>query len=192
MQKFSGSFFICNFLIQFEILKKLKSPPRTAMEVFDMLPEGTLADVIDNVLYIHPSRTVSHQLVLGDVLTEILSQVRAKNLGKCVTWVDVYLDDNNAAQPDILFIAKENLNIVQKGKVKGVPDLIAEVLSGDKKHDLERKKNLYEEFGVKEYFIVDQANKDVITYYYDDGKFVLQESENGKLKSGLLNKIFTI
>jgi len=31
--------------------KKYQPPPRTAMEVYEMLPEGTLAEVINNMLY---------------------------------------------------------------------------------------------------------------------------------------------
>ena len=29
--------------------------PRTAMEVFEMLPEGTLCQVIDNIIYMSPA-----------------------------------------------------------------------------------------------------------------------------------------
>jgi len=31
--------------------KKYQPPPRTAMEMYEMLPEGTLAEVINNMLY---------------------------------------------------------------------------------------------------------------------------------------------
>ena len=36
-------------------------PPRTIMEVFKMLPEGTLAEVIDNTLYMSPTPITIHQ-----------------------------------------------------------------------------------------------------------------------------------
>ena len=111
------------------------------------------------------------------------------DLGECVfSPVDVYLGHNNAVQPDIVFIAKENLSIIQDGKVKGAPDLVVEVLSGNKKHDLQLKKQLYETFGVKEYFIMNPADKEVISYYSDGKKFVLQESKKGKIRSKLLRK----
>lgn len=171
---------------------KLQSPPRTAMEVFEMLPEGTLAEVINNVLYMSPAPSFNHQDILSNLHTDMNSFIRQNNLGKCVVSpVDVYLGDNNAVQPDIVFIAKNNLDIIKDGKVKGVPDIIVEVLSGNKKHDLQIKKVLYEKFGVKEYFIVNQENKEVVTYYYDDEKFVLQERKKGRIKSKLLKKTFS-
>ncbi len=41
--------------------KKLKLPPRTAIEVFEMLPEGTLAEVINNIIYMSPAPSFPHQ-----------------------------------------------------------------------------------------------------------------------------------
>lgn len=35
-------------------------PPRTIMEVFKMLPEGTLAEIINNRLYLTPSTIGKH------------------------------------------------------------------------------------------------------------------------------------
>ncbi|WP_008587791.1 Uma2 family endonuclease [Niabella soli] len=78
--------------------------------------------------------------------------------------------------------------MVKDGRVKGAPDLVVEVLFGNKKHDLQVKKHLYETFGVKEYFIINPADKEVITYYSDGKKFILQDSKKAKLKSKLLHK----
>ncbi len=46
--------------------KKLKLPPRTALEAFEMLPEGTLAEVIDNIIYmpLHPLLNTKMRLVI--------------------------------------------------------------------------------------------------------------------------------
>lgn len=174
------------------IQRKYQRPPRTAMEVFEMLPEGTLAEVINNVLYMSPAPTYEHQYLLGNLFVGLSVFISKNNLGQCVfSPVDVYLGNNNAVQPDIVFIATENLNIIKEGKVKGAPDLIVEVISGNKKHDLQTKKNLYETYKVKEYFIIDPDNSEVVTYYSDGAKFILQESKKGKIKSKLLKKSFS-
>lgn len=169
--------------------QQYQPPPRTAMEVYEMLPEGTLAEVINNVLYMSPAPTFEHQRILSRLHTFMNTHVIENDLGECVfSPVDVYLGHNNAVQPDIVFIAKENLSIIREGKVKGAPDLVVEVLSGNKKQDLQLKKQLYEQFGVKEYFIVNPADKEVITYYSDGKKFILQESKKGRIRSKLLRK----
>jgi Uma2 family endonuclease len=112
-------------------------------------------------------------------------------LGRCsIAPMDVYLNDRNVIQPDILFIKTENLSIIKEGKIKGTPDLIVEVLSSNRRHDLTKKKALYETFGVKEYFIVDPDTKETITYYHDGKKYIQQEGKHGKLKSKLLKKVF--
>ena len=178
--------------MQSQTLSNLQSPPRTAMEVFELLPEGTLAEVINNVLYMPPSPTVTHQIITTNIGSELNTFVRQNGLGLCLlSPIDVYLGDNNVVQPDLVFIARKNLGIIKNDKIKGVPDLIVEILSGDKKHDLERKKEVYEAFGVKEYFIINQVDNEVITYYFDAGKFTMQESTKGKLQSKLLNNTFS-
>jgi Uma2 family endonuclease len=147
--------------------RKYQTPPRSGMEVYMMLPEGTLAELINDTIYMSPTPNFSHQDVSGFLYTQMRNWVNESNSGVCVTApMDVFFDDKNVLQPDILFILKENLGIVKDGKIKGSPDLIIEILSpGNKKHDTEIKKAIYEQFGVKEYFIADPETKEVITWY---------------------------
>lgn len=167
-------------------------PPRTAMEVFEMLPQGTLAEVINNTIYMSPAPSLQHQIVIGELFTNINMFVKTNQIGLClVAPVDVYFDGNNALQPDILFISNANMGIINNDKVKGVPDLVIEVLSQDKKYDLETKKVVYEKFGVKEYFVIDPFTKEVVCFYFDGKKYISQESKTGKLKSKLLKKTFS-
>lgn len=171
---------------------KYITPPRSAMEVFEMLPEGTLAEVINNTIYMSPAPSFQHQDVLGDLYTAINVFVKSKQLGKCVVApVDVYFDKNNAFQPDIIFISNNRLDIIQEGKVKGAPDIIVEVLSPDKKYDLEFKKAIYEKYAVKEYFVVDPSNKNVSTFYHSGKKYISKKSKKGQLTSALLDHSFT-
>ncbi len=169
-------------------------PPRTIMEVFKMLPEGTLAEVIENTLYMSPTPVSNHQRIITKLLTQLCLHIESHKLGEVFTApFDVYLDTtSNAVQPDLLFIAKDNARIVEEnGYVHGVPDLIIEVLSpGNRKHDLVIKKNLYEKFGVKEYWIVDPMDKSVFGFEFVNNTFQELPSVSGVIKSNLLNNIF--
>lgn len=167
--------------------------PRTAVELFELLPEGILCEVIENNLYMTPAPDFFHQKLSGELYSSILIQVKKINAGECVAApVDVYLDATNAYQPDILFIAKENSGIIKDGKIKGAPDLIIEILSpGSARYDKITKRSVYERNGVKEYFIVEPVTKEVITYYRKGEKFEKQAAKKGKLKSLLLKKTFS-
>ncbi len=167
--------------------------PRTAVELFELLPEGLLCEVIENTLFMSPTPNFYHQEISSELHFAIISELKKTNAGKCVTApMDVFLDTANAYQPDILFIAQNNLGIIKEGKIRGTPDLIIEILSpGSVKHDKITKRNVYERNGVKEYFIVAPKTKEVITYYLKNKKFEKQDSKTGKVKSLLLKKTFS-
>jgi Uma2 family endonuclease len=167
--------------------------PKTAMELFKQLPEGLLCQVIDNKIYMSPVPLFEHQVVCQTLSAQIFTYVNDIDLGICIqSPIDVYLDEENAFQPDIIFIAKENLDIIVNGKVKGSPDIVIEVLSeGSKKMDTITKKSIYEKNKVKEYFIINPKTKDTIVYYLKGNKFEKQVSTPHKIKSKLLKKTFS-
>jgi Uma2 family endonuclease len=174
--------------------KVISSPPRTAFDVFQMLPEGTLAEVIENQLFMAPSPTPDHQDATGNLFIEISLFVRKNKLGRVFfSPIDLYLDEHsNVVQPDILFIANGNPLIIDKRGLKGVPDLIIEVLSpGNKKYDSVKKKKLYEKFGVKEYWLVDPETKIANGFILKGQIFASQKESRNQLHSSILKKTFS-
>ncbi|VXD18637.1 Uma2 family endonuclease [Marinoscillum sp. 108] len=173
----------------------LERPPKTVMEVYQSLPEGTLAELINNALYMSPSPTSGHQVVLNDINYELMSHFRETKTGMVlIAPLDVYLDEkNNAVQPDITVILNHNLSIVnESGHIHGVPDMLIEVLSpGNRDHDLIRKKDLYESFGVKEYWVVDPENKHALGYSFNKSNYELIGDTIGSIDSPLLKLKFT-
>jgi Uma2 family endonuclease len=172
--------------------KKYQLPPRTGMEVFMMLPEGTLAELINDTIYMSPTPNYQHQEISAELSMQIRSFVKKNNLGSCLAAIDVFFDAKNVFEPDILFISRANMNIVKGGRIKGSPDFIIEILSpGNRKHDTETKKTAYEKFGVGEYYIVDPDTKMTTAWYLVNKKFTRQPSLKGKIKSRLLKKTFS-
>ena len=164
------------------------------MEVYKSLPEGTLAEVIDNQIYMSPSPVFNHQ----DILIEIASQLRIniKKIGGkiAIAPFDVYLDETrNAVQPDIVVILNSNKGTLnQKGHFHGVPDLLVEILSPvNKEYDLIRKKDLYENFGVREYWIIDPDTRLAMVFMLENGKYKLIQEDLATIKSILLDYTFT-
>ncbi len=86
--------------------------------------------------------------------------------------LDVYLCDTEVYQPDIIFLATGNLHKIAPQRIEGAPDMVVEILSPSSSHyDLGHKKNVYEAYGVKNYWIVDPALREVRLFYHCDGKF---------------------
>lgn len=49
-------------------MQAIKTPPRTIMEVFQMLPEGTLAELINGSIYMSPAPSTEHQRIYENSL----------------------------------------------------------------------------------------------------------------------------
>ena len=169
-------------------------PPRTIMEVYKMLPEGTLAELINGKIYMSLAPNNQHQRVLIKLFKVISSFVDANQLGEVfISPSDLYLDKSvNAVQPDLYFVSYRNPMIILDDKPNcGVPELIIEVLSpGNNQHDLKTKKDLYEQFGVLEYWIVDPSSQDVLLYKLISGKFELIDTTQSTVHSPLFNHTF--
>lgn len=82
-------------------------------------------------------------------------------------------------QPDILVVCDQKK--VDDHGVKGAPDLIVEVLSPSTiKYDRMLKFNLYQEAGVKEYWIVDPEEQIVSVHTLEDGRYYAAEVYNSR------------
>ncbi len=106
-----------------------------------------------------------------------------------VSPLDVVFDEGNVCEPDVLFISNENKEIITKKNIKGVPDLMVEVVSkGSVVRDYVEKKNDYENFGVKEYWLIDPLNETIIVHALEDKKYKIFSSveEQGIAKSKIL------
>ena len=170
----------------------LHTTPRTMLEVFESLPEGTRCEVINNTLVMSLSPLDAHQKILGKIFTKLFLTVEKYNLGELrIAPYDVHFDEENIFQPDIILIANENTHLIKERGFFGAPDLIIEILSpSNARFDKEEKKHVYEKFGVKEYFLIDPYEKFVTTFLLKNEKFVLSETKNGVISSKVFG--FTI
>ena len=164
-------------------------PPRTMIEVFENLPEGTLAQLINNQIYMSPTPKSIHQIVLAEIFNSLFNYVKANNLGRAlVSPFDVFLNQKNVYQPDIVFLANKNLTGLKENGFYGAPDLIIEILSpATWNFDKEEKKDQYERSGVKEYWVVDPVSKLAEGYYLENNQFVALPAAEGRVNLRLLD-----
>ena len=158
-------------------------PPRTMMEVFRFLPEGTLVQLINNQLFLYSSHTDEHQSIVGKISVQLGNFVEKSNNGRLLLGpFDVYLNNRNAFQPDFLFAFTENLHKIKQDGFYGAPDLIIEVLENSTwRLDKEDKRDEYERSGVSEYWMVDPTDKSTEGFHLVEGEFQPLPAEPGTI-----------
>jgi len=169
--------------------------PATAIDVYRSLPEGTRCEVLYNQLNMTPAPSINHQRISVKISSSLFAFLEKKPVGEIFEApVDVYLESyQSVIQPDVLVVMNENKSIIREDGIYGTPDIVVEILSGNRMHDTLKKKALYEEAGVKEYFIVDPLSKNVMLFTYDDDKhYTLAYEIKGKLTSEVLGYSFDL
>ncbi len=163
----------------------------TARE-FLALPTTNLPyELIHGEEIMSPSPTLSHQL-LSSRLFKLIERLAP---GGIVLYapVDVYLDEANVVQPDVLWVAEGGACKPVEGKyLRGAPDLTAEILSpGTALRDKKDKFRLYEKFGVREYWIIDPDEAFLEIWAPREGHFVLVDvfGPTDACKSPLLGEV---
>lgn len=163
-------------------------PPKSMLEVWETLPEGTLCQLVSNKLIMSPAPQNLHQVIAGDIYVEISLLLRKNKIGEIrIAPFDVHLSKQDILQPDILFVKNENISKIKTRGLFGAPDLVIEILSPSTSQlDYEEKKSLYERFGVSEYFIVDPNSKSVDSFFLKDEIYEEQKTITGKINSKIL------
>ncbi|WP_462266491.1 Uma2 family endonuclease [Mucilaginibacter sp.] len=157
---------------------------------YEMLEQGAPFQLINYDLIMSPSPSLQHQEILYELSEAIvLHNVKYGRLGKWLyAPMDVYLNDGNAYQPDVFFIKTERLSIIENGKINGSPDLIVEILSpSNAYYDLRQKKDIYEQFGVQEYIIIDPMAQSAEVYRLQNGAYQL--TQKAKLQGALNSQV---
>lgn len=154
-----------------------------------MLEEGAPFQLIENELVMSPSPNPNHQLLsvrLTQMMLNFLDGINDKGFLVAAP-MDVYLDEDNAFQPDVIYITAERKSELIKHRIHGAPDLVIEILSpSNAYYDLRQKKDVYEKYGVKEYIIIDPIKETAELYKWDNGVYHLQQKAT---KAALLHSL---
>src|SRR6266516_7351477 len=144
-----------------DTLANAQTPPVVRRYTYDeliaeMAETNQPHELWDGELIMAPAPFFSHQKIALRFYRTLDDWVTLRDLGEVVaSSIDMVLSPHRAVQPDVAFIAKERLNIIQR-VIMGPVDLAAEVISlGGRNRDRIEKRDLYEQYGVKEYWIID-------------------------------------
>jgi Uma2 family endonuclease len=152
------------------------------------LPEGTMAQLINGIIRMSPPLFDAEAVILNEIAHNLYFFVKNAHAGTTrMGLYDVYLDEMNVFQPDICYISKERMPLIKEDGLYGAPDLVIEILSpSSAKYDWEDKKDVYEQYGVKEYWIVNPEDKSILGYSRINDTFALIMESIGKIESKLL------
>ncbi len=153
-------------------------------------PEGPLVELHKGDLFMVPSPNIKHQRISLNLSVTISNIIESKNLGTLFTApIDVILSEKTVIIPDLVFIKTENSYMISEKNISGCPDFIIEILSTNRTNDLVKKKDIYQKFGVLEYWIVDPNEEIILKYVLENEKYKL----SGKIdKTSKFIKIDTI
>jgi Uma2 family endonuclease len=146
-----------------------------AQQEEDMVMEAVLeyqkSELIDGLVYDMSPANTKHINIQNNLITIIRQYLKGKRC-RAFTEIGVYLDKDNYFIPDLVVVCDRN-KITDRG-IEGVPDFVVEVLSlSTRKKDITVKKNTYERFGVKEYWIISPKDEAIEVYLLKDGKYEL-------------------
>jgi len=132
---------------------------RLTYDDFLLFPDdGKRHEIIDGVHYVTPSPNRRHQRLVGRLHLQVARHLEAHpGLGEVfLAPFDVVLSRFDVVEPDLLFIAGDQPEILTAQNVQGPPALVVEVLSkSTRKRDAQTKRRLFERTGVREYWLVD-------------------------------------
>lgn len=138
------------------------------------LPDGQRWELIDGEAWMIASPNRRHQQVIGDIYLQVANHVKAHGGGEVfVAPFDVVLDpDRHVFQPDIVFVADADMDVLTDANIWGSPTWAVEVLSPTRpERDRLVKLPRYARFGVRELWIVDPEEDAVEMYRLADGAY---------------------
>ena len=144
-------------------------------EIVDEMPETNQpCELWDGELIMAPAPFFDHQKTVLRFYRRLDDWVSFGKLGEVVASpIDMVLSPHRAVQPDVAFIATARLAIIQR-VIRGPADLVAEVVSlGGRSRDRIEKRDLYEQHGVKEYWIIDPEPETVEVLALVNGRYEL-------------------
>lgn len=152
--------------------------------------DGQYAEYVDGEIIKDMSVTKTHDNLVRFLQALLRFFVEEKKLGNIhgepYQMKMIFGDKTKGREPDIFFVAAENLDRAKEQYFEGAADLVIEIISPESiVRDTQDKFEEYEAASVKEYWIIDPNRRTAIFYGFDkDGKYkMLPISTDGKFES---------
>ena len=153
----------------------MATQPQTGLTYEDLqaFPEDNLRrEIIDGELIVTAAPATRHQQVVAMLVYSFYAYCIEHGGVVLPAPYDVYFSDTNVVEPDVIYVREENRVRLEKKFLRAAPDLVVEVSSPTTRRlELVRKRELYERFGVPEYWFVDLDADRVEVYRLDQNRY---------------------
>ena len=154
---------------------------RLTYDDFLQFPEcdGLRHEIIDGVHYVTPCPSLRHQDLVGRLYLALGNHLAAHpGTGRAfLSPLDVVFTIHDIVEPDLLFVASDQLEIMTEMNIQGAPAIVVEVVSKSTRGRDERtKRDLFDRGGVREYWIV----------YPDRSRIAVHRREGNRLDTHAL------
>ncbi len=141
--------------------------PCTIADYREMPDDGRRYQVVEGELFTAPAPNTFHQFVQKNLLRILDNYLLQHPIGKALgAPCDVYLDDFNVFQPDVLYVTREYAARIQDDGIHGAPDLAIEILSPSSAALDRRKRGLLAKAGTVEFWQVDPALRQIQRFVF--------------------------
>ena len=141
---------------------------RLTYEDFCRIPDdGMRHEIIDGVHYVTPSPVLRHQQLIGRLFVAIANFLEEHpEVGQAfLSPLDTVFSPWDVVEPDLVFVAADQLDILTEPNIQGAPALVVEILSpSTRRRDLGIKRQLFDRGGVREYWVVDPKAYELAVY----------------------------
>ena len=132
-------------------------------------------ELIDGIPYAMAGASRAHQEIASEIHGQLYMFLRGEPCKSYIPPFDVRLNaesyDDIVVQPDIMVVC--DMDKLDDKSCIGSPDMIVEVISpSSKRHDKETKYQIYQNAGVREYWIIDPAEQTVEAHVLESGKYI--------------------
>jgi Uma2 family endonuclease len=158
------------------------------------MDDGNRYELIDGALHVTTQPHLEHQRIVRKLSYALTVWDAHTGTGEVIIAPGVIFSERDAVAPDLVWLSNERAAAVltpDDGKLHGAPDLVIEVLSqgsANERRDRKTKRDLYDHYGVEEYWVVDRFARRVDVYRRQAGALahVAQPGIDAELSSPLL------
>ena len=136
--------------------------------------DGRRHELIDGKHYVTPTPNTRHQRLVTRLSKALGDYLEIHPVGEVFgVPLDCVLSLFDIIEPDVIFIANDQTDIVTKKNLRGAPALVVEINSpSTRRRDRRVKRDLYAKAGVREYWMIDpDANTVTVFRRTPQGEF---------------------